>query len=133
MTTPMEEMPSEHQQMFIDIANTSFDTAPYDWHYKLGRMAIEAVTSNNLFCLLCVRPTGGGKSLLYQVLSRHFKGVTLCVAPILTLGSDQMRKILKVPDQTITAFHLDEMSACSGTLTIFTWTTVLFFYLLHSF
>ena len=68
------------------------------------------MNSNTPFCLLCVRPTGGGKSLLYQVLSLHFKGVTLCILPILALGADQMRKVLKVPDRSLTAFHLDEMN-----------------------
>ena len=106
----MDESPNEHQQTFIDTANTSFNTDPYKWQYELGGMALEAVASNNPFCLLCVRPTGGGKSLLYQVLALQFKKVTLVISPILALGSDQMRKILKVPDRRLTALHLDEMS-----------------------
>ena len=110
MATPMDKSPNEHEQTFIDIATSSFDTEPYDWQYKLGGEVIKAVASNNPFCLLCIRQTGGGKSLLYQVLSLHFKGVTLFVAPILALGSDQMQKILKVPDESLTAFHLDEIN-----------------------
>ena len=110
MATPMDESPNEHHLTFIDIANTSFSTDPYKWQYELGGMALEAVASNNPFCLLCVRPTGGGKSLLYQVLALHFKKVTLVISPILALGSDQMRKILNVPDRRLTALHLDEMS-----------------------
>ena len=31
----------------------------------------------------------------YQVLALHFKKVTLCIMPILALGSDQMHKIAK--------------------------------------
>ena len=102
----MDTSPNEHQQTFINITNTSFNTDPYKWQYELGGMIIEAVASNTPFCLLCVRPTGGGKSLLYQVLALHFKGVTLCILPILALGADQMRKVLKVPDRSLTAFHL---------------------------
>ena len=71
---------------------------------------MEAVAEKDPFCLLCVRPTGGGKSLLYQVLALHLKCVTLCISPILALGADQMRKVLKVPDRSLTAFHLDEMN-----------------------
>ena len=71
---------------------------------------MEAIAENDPFCLLCIRPTGGGKSLLYQVLALHFKGVTLCISPILALGADQMRKVLQVPDRSLTAFHLDEMN-----------------------
>ena len=107
---PMDTSPNEHQQMFINIANTSFNTDPHEWHYELGGMAIEAVASNTPFYLLCVRPTGGGMSLLYQVLALHLQGVTLCISPILVLCSDQMRKVLKVPDRSLTAFHLDKMN-----------------------
>ena len=49
-----DHTPNEHQQTFIDIANTSFNTDPYKWQYKLGGMAIEAVAEHNPFCLLCV-------------------------------------------------------------------------------
>ena len=73
-------------------------------------MAIEAVASNNLFCLLYVRPTGGGKSLLYQVLLLHFKQVTLVISPILALRSNQMQKVLNVPNRCLAALHLDEMN-----------------------
>ena len=110
MSSTMDVSPNEHKQMFINITNTSFNTDPYELQYKLDSMAIEAVAFNNPFFLLCVRPTEGGKSLLYQVRALHFKPVTLIILPILALGSDQMQKVLKVPDCCLTALHLDEMN-----------------------
>ena len=47
MATPIDESPNEHEQTFIDIATSSFNTEPYNWQYKLGRKTIEAVASNN--------------------------------------------------------------------------------------
>ena len=47
---------------------------------------------------------------MYQVLALHFKLVTLVISPVLVIGSDQMRKVLNVPDRCLTALHLDEMN-----------------------
>ena len=62
------------------------------------------------FKFICIRPTGGGKSLLYKVLALYVKGVTLCITPILALGADQMRKVLQMPDRSVTAFHMDKLN-----------------------
>ena len=62
---------------------------------------------------LCVRPTGGGKTLLFQTLAAYMKGITLCLIPLLSLGADQVNKtmIKTRSDSTnsITAIHLDEL------------------------
>ena len=76
----------------------------------MGGFAIETTAIGAPFKFICIRPTGGGKSLLYQALALHFKKVTLCITPILALGSDQMQKIAKVPDTNLLAFHMDELS-----------------------
>ena len=63
--------------------------------------------------MLCVRPTGGGKSLIFNVVATILKGVTICICPLLSLGADQTRKTLDAVDvespSPITAFHLDEL------------------------
>ena len=46
------QAPNEHQQTFIDLSNTYFNTDPYKWQYDLGGKAIEAVAEHNPFCLL---------------------------------------------------------------------------------
>ena len=43
--------------------------------------------------MLAIRPTGGGKSLIYQVGASMIKGITLFVSPLLALASDQMRNL----------------------------------------
>ena len=106
---PMPQ-PTPYQQTFLDIANRSFDIQPYPWQYGMGGFAIQCVSNNHDFKFICIRPTGGGKSLLYQVLALYVKGVTLCITPILALGSDQMRKVLEIPDRSVTAFHMDELN-----------------------
>ena len=76
----------------------------------MGGFAIETTAIGAPFKFICIRPTGGGKSLLYQVLALYFKKVTLCITPILALGFDQMLKITKVPDSNLLVFHMDELS-----------------------
>jgi len=98
---------------FNQISVSSFRKNPYHWQAIVGSTILHAVQSNNSINQLCVRPTGGGKSLLFTVLARCFKGVTLCITPLLSLGSDQVRKLLantRQSDTSITSFHLDEMS-----------------------
>ena len=110
MTNRQPPPPTPLQQTFINIANRSFNTNPYLWQYGMGGFAIETTAINAPFKFICIRPTSGGKSLLYQVLALHFKKVTLCITPILALGSDQMQKIAKVPDLNLIAFHMDELN-----------------------
>ena len=62
---------------------------------------------------LCVRPTGGGKSLVFQTVADVVGGVTICICPLLSLGADQAKKVLSkthLDCRSITAFHLDELS-----------------------
>ncbi|MCA8960968.1 MAG: ATP-dependent DNA helicase RecQ, partial [Planctomycetes bacterium] len=43
--------------------------------------------------LVCIQPTGHGKSLLYQVPSVALDGLTLVVSPLLALMRDQVRQL----------------------------------------
>jgi ATP-dependent DNA helicase RecQ len=42
---------------------------------------------------LAVLPTGGGKSLVYQLTSQHLDGVTIVVSPLLALMKDQIEAV----------------------------------------
>ena len=62
--------------------------------------------------LLFIHPTGGGKSLVRDVYSVIFRGVSLCIVPILSLGSDQKVKINIKANQNygrIIPIHIDEI------------------------
>lgn len=45
--------------------------------------------------VLAVLPTGGGKSLCYQLPSLHFPGITVVVSPLLALMRDQVQSLRK--------------------------------------
>lgn len=53
--------------------------------------AIESITSGR--DTVAILPTGGGKSLLYQLPALHLGGVTLVVSPLIALMDDQVRQL----------------------------------------
>ena len=52
---------------------------------------IEAVLSGN--DTLAIMPTGGGKSLCYQIPSLKFSGLTVVVSPLIALMEDQVQSL----------------------------------------
>lgn len=60
--------------------------------YRPGqREAIETLLTTG--ALLCIQPTGYGKSLLYQLPAAAFAGVTLVISPLLALMRDQIGQL----------------------------------------
>ncbi|MEM6472400.1 MAG: RecQ family ATP-dependent DNA helicase [Planctomycetota bacterium] len=58
-------------------------------HFRPGQEAVvEAVASGQ--DVMCVMPTGGGKSLCYQLPSLARKGTTIVVSPLIALMKDQV-------------------------------------------
>ena len=55
------------------------------------REAIETLMTEKR--LLCIQPTGHGKSLLYQLPALLFDGLTLVISPLLALMRDQIRHL----------------------------------------
>ena len=45
--------------------------------------------------ILFVKTTGGGKSLVGDIHSVIFRGMTLTIAPLLALGADQTSKVIQ--------------------------------------
>ena len=89
-------------------------TAAHNWQAAVGSAILEAVALKNSIKVLCVRLTGSGKSLIFNVVAAMMlKGVTICVCPLLSLGADQTNKTLDAVDvkspSPITAFHLNEL------------------------
>ena len=55
------------------------------------REAIEALLEQRR--ILCIQPTGHGKSLLYQLPALLVDGMTLVISPLLALMRDQLRHL----------------------------------------
>ncbi len=98
--------------LFHGTAQNLFTKTPYDWQVKVGSSILSHVENGVPIKTLCVRPTGGGKTLLFTTTAAALKGITLCIVPLLSLGADQAKKLIDSTQNAarfITGFHLDEL------------------------
>jgi hypothetical protein len=66
--------------LYNEIVSTTqrlFQVQPYEWQIQIIRDIVISHRSNNKQNMLVVRPTGGGKTLVYQVAGYMLKGITL--------------------------------------------------------
>ena len=57
------------------------------------KLAIENVVENGN--TLCIMPTGGGKSMIYQMSALELGGTTLVISPLISLIAEQVETISK--------------------------------------
>ncbi|CAN0161939.1 unnamed protein product [Pylaiella littoralis] len=81
-----------------------------------GNDAFRGVQEDVIRATLCGRdcfvlmPTGGGKSLCYQLPACLSKGVTFVMSPLLSLIEDQVTQLLKAPCGGIPAAHMTSVT-----------------------
>ena len=66
--------------------------------------------------LLCIHPTGHGKSLLYQLPTCLHDGITVVISPLLALMRDQMTHLneqFNIPAAAINTDQTEEQNACA--------------------
>jgi superfamily II DNA helicase RecQ len=107
---------------FVKTCMNTFAKTPYTWQTNVGSFIYGCHLLNSPLKLLLVRPTGGGKTLVFtsvaacikaSVAACSIKGITLCITPLLFLGADQVQKIMSKTsktDKSIIGFHLDELT-----------------------
>ena len=66
-----------HETNFIPIAHNLFRIAPFEWQRNVSLKLLDEHFKQNEIRLLCVQPTGGCKTLLYQKVASHLKGVCI--------------------------------------------------------
>ena len=113
MTAPSSKL-DEYKTHFNTISNDIFSKAPYQWQTELGASILHTkLDTDDDIHQLCVRPTGGGKSLLFTTLAVCLGNLTLAITPLLSLGADQT---IKHQHNTfgarhiLNSVHLDEIS-----------------------
>ena len=110
-TNPLYEL----YQQFPTTCQNTFNLTAHGWQAAIGAKILRAVSLKKTIKCLCVKPTGGSKSLIFNVVATILQGVMICICPLLSLlGADQTKKTLALvdtpsPSPPVTAFHLGKM------------------------
>ena len=101
-----------HETHFVSLTHNIFHVNPFWWQRRVGTKILDNNSKRNGIRLLCVQPNGGGKTLVYQVVAALLKGVCIYISPVLSLGSDQVNKLIMnnfSDDTTIVPVHLEKV------------------------
>ena len=112
MTTPTPS-PDQNKSEFNTKCIDTFSKHPYEWQSDVGGLMLWSThTEERVIHQLCIRPTGGGKYLLFTTLAACLGRITLCITPLLSLGADQTIKHqhnTKTKSTELNSLHLDEV------------------------
>lgn len=78
--------------------NSVFDKYKHQFPTIISLYAYQKDALEKLFKhknTLCIIPTGGGKSLIFQLAAQEFEGVTIVISPLLALMKEQTRELGK--------------------------------------
>ena len=114
MTAPTPS-PDQYKTEFNTKCFDTFSKHPYEWQSDVGGSMLRSIrTEERAIHQLCIRPTGGGKSLLFTTLAACLGRITLCITPLLSLGADQTIKHqqhnTKTKSTELNSLHLDEVT-----------------------
>jgi ATP-dependent DNA helicase RecQ len=90
-------------QQLTDILHNRFHFS----HFREGQLE-SLLTLMTHGRLLCIQPTGYGKSLLYQLPSQLLEGITLVISPLLALMRDQVDQLNKRFSIPAVSFNTDQ-------------------------
>ena len=96
--------PHYHDAHFSALALEHFNVVAKPWQRRVGSTFMGLSAASVSVRMLCVKGTGLGKSILYQTLAAHYKEVTLYISPLLTLGADQVQKLMDRTNTITTRF-----------------------------
>ena len=90
----------------MDYKNQKYALLKDVWGYTTFRERQEEIIDRVLAQkdTLVIMPTGGGKSLCYQLPALIFQGITIVVSPLISLMNDQV-SALKMSGVNVAAFH----------------------------
>ncbi|MFK8002274.1 MAG: RecQ family ATP-dependent DNA helicase [Polyangiales bacterium] len=112
MTSPMDPDPIPSEAELLAALKERFGFS----EFRPGQQ--EAITS--LFeegRLLCIQPTGHGKSLTYQLPATLLPGLTIVVSPLLALMRDQIRHLVERFDVKAASINSDQDEAANDLVT----------------
>jgi ATP-dependent DNA helicase RecQ len=83
-----EKVDTQHYQKCAKILKDTFGYA----EFRAGQMEVIDKILNGQDALILL-PTGGGKSLCYQVPALALEGITIVVSPLISLMQDQVQQL----------------------------------------
>ena len=114
MTTPTPS-PDQYKSEFNTKCIDTFSSKQpyYEWQSDIGGSILRSEhTEQSAIHQLYIRPTGGGKSLLFTTVAACLGQITLCISPLLSFGADQTIKHqhnTKTKSTVMNSVHLDEV------------------------